>query len=254
MKKYSLLATIFVLSILLIGCGEGGKTSGTGTQGEPGAPTGTETPTETASSGKEILNIIAFPFSMEESEYSDEGEEPDMGQVNIPIEALSEIQEKSYEGEEELKAFADYIEGEFGIKLDNRWSVTSHFYDQEQTCGMLQFKYWIGSIQTNKSILFNIDNRVANMVLTGCLDGSVDEDNLTKRMQLFEEKYEQEKRELEKNEKFLNETVNYTYYYHTNKLKYTYNLFFFNEIGVINNEYGTECYIDEDGNAVDIRR
>ena len=42
-----------------------------------------------------------------------------------------------------------------------------------------------------------------------------------------------------------------TYFYGTDKLVYCYNVFFsYGEHGVINNDWGTQCYINEEGEAV----
>ena len=54
-----------------------------------------------------------------------------------------------------------------------------------------------------------------------------------------------EKYPLGENEKFLDETAAYTYDYSTEKLIYTYNLFFEEAGGVINNSIGCEYEIPE---------
>ena len=69
-------------------------------------------------------------------------------------------------------------------------------------------------------------------------------------MQLFETKYVQEQYQLKDGEKFVDETVYYAYYYDTSDLVYFYVVFFSDEDGIINNSYGTICFIDENGNAV----
>ncbi len=200
------------------------------------------------SNGKELLRIQRFS---EEDEDNTNLIEPETRQISIAYDTLPEMPVQKYDENDDLKAFTDFIKDELGITIDEHWTVLTHFYDSDMTVGMLKFQYWIGNISTNKTILFNLDNGKADMVLYSMLNESTDENGLLERVRLFEERYEQEKRELKKGEVFVSEDVTYSYYYDTGNLVYTYTLFFsYGEDGVINNEYGTECYIDENGCAL----
>ena len=68
---------------------------------------------------------------------------------------------------------------------------------------------------------------------------------------MFRQRYEQERPVLVDDEHLEEEKISYTYYYGTDKLVYCYNVFFsYGEHGVINNDWGTQCYINEEGEAV----
>ena len=238
MRKCTQLIAILTILLLLAGCSSSNQSTNVGSETIP-------------SSGvqKEILKIQSFAETMvDESNYC----EPDVRQITINYDSLSEIENKQYEGDDQLRIFAEFIDEELGIQLNDKWTVLTHFYDDEKTVGMVKFQYWIGNISTNKCITFNVDHGKANMVLYTCLEVSVDEESLLTRIPLFEARYEQEKLELKDDQQLIDETVSYAYYYNTGNLMYTYNVFFkYGEEGVINNEYGTECYIDENGYAVE---
>ncbi len=231
MKKTTILAICLAMLAVIVGC----------TKQEAGSGTG-------SSSNKELLRIRSFELSEQEAPGA---VQPQIRQVDIPAEGLIETSEQPYRDDMGLDAFADHIKTEFGIGIDERWHVTVHFYDEERTQGFVRFKYTIGDILTNRSILFHIDSGKAVSVFTGCLDGDVDEEDLTNRIRLFEERYEQEKLRLKDGEELVGETAYYTYYYNLGLLQYTYNVFFRYGDGIINNDWGTECYIDENGAAFD---
>lgn len=251
MKNYIPFVLLFAVLLSLVGCTNGAQTTNTESETNQSSSTNSESETNQSSrTQREILKIRSFAESM-----GDESSliEPEVRQISISYDSLSEIETRKYDGEDQLHVFAKYIEDELGIQLSDKWTVLAHFYDEEKTVGMVKFQYWIGNISTNKCVTFNVDHGTANMVLFTCLDESIDEDSLLARIPLFEARYEQEKLEVKDGQKLIDETISYAYYYNTANLMYTYNVFFqYGEEGVINNEYGTECYIDENGYAVDI--
>lgn len=143
---------------------------------------------------------------------------------------------------EEMK---DQLRKDFpDLNLDG-WQMMIHYYDEEKTAGILQLRYQIGRIITTRAVSAHIsDGRITAMYYTD-MDGEAEEADLLRRVQTFEEMYEQEKYPLGENEKFLDETATYTYDCSTEKLIYTYNLFFEEESGVINNSIGCEYEIPE---------
>ena len=239
MRKYTQIIAILTILLLLAGCSNGNQSTNAGSETVP-----------SSSVQKDILKVQPFNETMvDESNLC----EPEVRQICLTYDSISEIENKKYDGGEQLHVFAEYIEDELGIQLSDKWTVLAHFYDEEKTVGMVKFQYWIGNIGTNKCVTFNVDHGTANMVLFTCLDESIDEDSLLARIPLFEARYEQEKLELKDGQKLIDETISYAYYYNTGNLMYTYNVFFqYGEEGVINNGYGTECYIDENGYAVEV--
>ncbi len=170
--------------------------------------------------------------------------------ISLEYADVPEIRYQYYSDGCGAEIFADYVRNDLGIELDSRWKVFVHYYDEEQTFGMAEFLYTIGDIDTNKSIIFNLNDGVADTVYCKYLDMETDEGDLLRRVDEFKARYQQEKRSLREGEVFESETENFTYYYNNGKLLYSYNLFFSYGDGFINNDYGTECFIDENGYAV----
>ena len=189
---------------------------------------------------RQVLNIKLEP------------NEPNTKKENIKYSNLPEIKEKQYDNDTYLKVFTDYINKVFNIKIDSKWKVFAHYYDVNKTVGMVEFHYTIGNIDTNKSIIFNLNSGIVDIVYYKYLDSKVDEKELLNRVKLFNNKYIQEKRALKDDEKFYGETTKYVYYYGVDKLLYSYQLFFkYGELGVINNDYGTTYIINKDGSIGD---
>ena len=177
-----------------------------------------------------------------------EPNKPKFNNINLKFNYKEELNE-NYNNNPELSIFTDYISKTFNIKIDNRWHIVVHYYTEDKTLGMVEFLYTIQNINTNKCIIFNLENGIANIVYYKYLDKKVDEEDLLNRVKLFESKYVQEKKELKNDEKFVDEKTNYTYYWGVDKLVYSYNLFFsYGEHNVINNDYGTEYIINKSGN------
>ena len=201
----------------------------------------------TSGSVKEILKVQYLPIvELQQTE-------PTVENANLEYSNLVEIIGERYSYNQELQVFAEYIKNNYKIELNSSWEVFVHFYDMDQTVGMVQFQYFIGTgddeIGTNKSIIFNLNNGKVDMIFHSCLDGITDESALLSRVSSFKSKYEQEKYQLKDGEKFVSETVNYTYDYDTGDFVYCYAVFFSYD-GIINNDYGTTCLIDEDGNVI----
>lgn len=203
---------------------------------------------------KELLKIQFFPiFESEQLENLEEEQaKPTVEHVDIAYSNLVEMDGNRYAGNPELQVFSDYIKQNFSIVLDNNWKVYAHYYDMDKSVGMVKFQYFIGEdeIGTNKCIVFNLNNGKADMIFHTCLDGIADEKALQDRVSSFKTKYEQEKYQLKAGEVFETEITYYSFNYNTGDLSYCYNIFFSYDDGIINNEYGTECFIDQDGNAI----
>ena len=172
MKKYMTFIIALATLFLLAGCTNGRQTTNT---------------------NKEILKIQSFE---EPTEYESNLSEPDVKQIDIDCGPVSEMESQKYDGADQLHVFVEYIEKEFGIQIDDKWTVLIHFYDDERTVGMIKFQYWIGNIGTDKCITYNLEQGKSDTVFYTHLDESVDEESLLARVQIFEERYEQEKREL----------------------------------------------------------
>ena len=189
---------------------------------------------------RQVLNIELEP------------NEPNIKKENFKYLNLPEIKEKQYDNDINLKVFTNYINKTFNIKIDSKWKVFVHYYDVNKTVGMVEFYYTIENIDTNKSIIFNLNNGIVDIVYYKYLDKKVDEKELLNRIKIFSNKYVQEKKVLKNDEKFYDEATKYVYYYGVDKLVYSYQLFFkYGELGVINNDYGTTYIINKDGSIGD---
>ncbi len=195
---------------------------------------------------KEILPLQYMPVSDEELE----PEPPSFEEISLDCPEVPEIRQTRYGLDIGLDVFADFIAERFGIYTDANWKVFVHYYDDLRTGGMAEFLYTVGEIDTNKAVIFQIEYDKAVRVYYKNLDQTADENGLLERVDMFRQRYEQERPVLSGDEHMEEEKFSYTYYYGTDKLVYCYNAFFsYGEHGVINNDWGTQCFIGEDGQA-----
>ena len=200
--------------------------------------------------GKMILKLQRFDFSSEvDNEYESsmvmKNEIVNITGIkfeNIEKGMLSEYKEK-------YSKIIEYIKSKYPDFDNQKWSIMVNMYAADDGNGIIKLNYQIKNmIDTNKSILFTINNNVINRVTFINIDFNVDEDKLVNLINEFENNIFQEKKEFAKNEEFFKEDVTYSYYYNTEELRYTYQLYFYERYGndrVINNEYGTECIINK---------
>ena len=134
-----------------------------------------------------------------------------------------------------------------GIDSWDGWQMMIHYYNEEETEGLLQLRYAIKDrIITNKAVTCAIEGGKINDLYLTEIDGNADEEDLLKRVKKFAESTEQERYQFKENEEFIEETVQYTYNYANEALVYVYNLFFYEGEGdmrVINNSLGSEYLI-----------
>ena len=237
MKKTTKLLICLILAVCLIGCGEAKNDPESGDNVTETQDT-TENPTQ-----KELLPLTYRPWS--EFEQSD----PTERSVSIPYGELSENKGAPYSYSEELKPFVDYMRSEFSIETDEKWTVFVHFSTVDKSYGIVEFKYNIGNIATSKHVIFNLNGGKADMVFYTSLDKNTDEAALISRVETFLSKYEQEKREFDDGTAFFDEHINFNYNYDYDELTYSYALFFTDQNGLIDNEWGTSCLITESGDA-----
>ncbi len=136
------------------------------------------------------------------------------------------------------------------VEINSSWKVTVHYYDADKTVGMVKFIYTVGEISTNRSIVFNINAEKFDTVSYKCLSEEIDESDLLDRLNKFNNKYVQGKRQLQEGETFYEEQTDFIYYIHSDTLVYSYAYYFQYNEGIINNDWGTELVIDKNGNAV----
>lgn len=174
--------------------------------------------------------------------------------INLKHTTLKEQLSTKYNNEREFDVLAQYIKDNFNIEINNNWKVYVHYYDTEKTSGIVEFTYSVGEINTNRSFSFTINNSKYDKVSYKCLTENIDEKNLIDRVNIFKEKYVQEKKDLSDDEVFFEENTNYMYYINADKLIYSYTYFYkYDEAGFINNDWGTIRLIDENGNAILLR-
>lgn len=257
-KLLPISAVLAVFLLILPGCSGGEKKdtqptaeqSQTETTGQPrneaqGQP---QSQTQGENTKKEALPLVNFT----QTEFSQtESAEITVGELNIPANGLSELPEQKYESREELKTLEEYIENVFSVELNENWSITVHYFDDAQTAGMVRLRYDIGEIKTNKAFTFSVENGRIVSVFSSCIADEADEQALLDRINRFGEYYEQEKYEPKNGETLTDETTDFSYFYNTGELRYTYNVFFTYADGFINNDYGTEVSIDENGRVLD---
>ncbi len=171
-----------------------------------------------------------------------ESQKKDFPKLNVN---LTETELKRYETTEELINLEKIIFSELNISLDESWKYYIHFYDEEKANGQINFTYYIGSeIETTKTITIPIENNSVHSVSYAYLDKNVNESNLLEKLTHFKATTIQEKYNLSAGETFLEEKVIYTYNYKNDSLIYTYNLFFKDEMQLINNDIGCEYIIE----------
>lgn len=189
-----------------------------------------------------------------DSEYLTDGQEMVMAEVDYIEITLSETSYTKYT-DGVLPELVSLINHQYPNVLNSNWEYMVHFYDEQQTTGLVQFRYVINNeILTDKSITFHYENSVINSVAYSNISKTVDEDDIVSRVATFKEKHTQEQKKLKSDEEFIKETIQYSYDYDADKLMYTYNLFFYKgqyELKIIDNETVTEYFIDEKGNAID---
>lgn len=189
-----------------------------------------------------------------DSEYLTQSQEMVMAEVDYIEVELSETEFTKYT-EGVLPELVSLINHHYPNVLNSNWEYMVHFYDEQQTTGLVQFRYVINSeILTDKSITFHYENGVINSVAYSNVSKTIDEDDIVSRVATFKENHIQEQKKLKNDEEFIKETVQYSYDYDADKLIYTYNLFFYKgqyELKIIDNETVTEYFIDENGNAID---
>ena len=254
MQKIILMVLCFMFVLLLVGCG----TTNRQIENDPISNNSEEHTVnlpvpDVSENGKKLLKLQFFPIIPEEQLriLGEEQATPTVEAVDIAYSDLMEIDGKPYSDNPELQVFSDYIKETYNIALDKNWKIFVHFYDMDKTVGMVKFQYLIGEeIETNKCIVFNLNQGKADSIFYTCLDGTADEDALLDRVSSFKEKYEQEQYQLKDGEKLEAEITYYFFNYYRGDLSYCYNVLFSYNNGLINNDYGTECFIDKAGNAM----
>lgn len=231
------LITALVCAVLLLSAAACGSESVT--------PEPTAAPTAQPTEQKKILKLESCPYLEIEST------EPTVESVNIPYDSLAELNTVGVSDNPGLTVFVDHIRDKFGIDIDDNWHVLVHFYTDDMSCGMVEFQYYIGDIGTDRHFLFNLNNGVADQLYYANIDCYTDEQALKDAVAAFNAKYEQEKYQLKGDEELESETVSYTYNYKSGALVYCYNVFFYYGADhVINNDFGTMCFIDRNGDVV----
>lgn len=115
--------------------------------------------------------------------------------------------------------------------------------------GYIIFIYYIDDIiSTNRAITFSIEDGYINNISYSYLDTYVNEIEILYRYNYFINHYKQEKGYVLDYINYYtidDDKTNYGYNFGNGKITYTYNIFYkMNDLGVINNDCGTELYIE----------
>ncbi len=141
--------------------------------------------------------------------------------------------EKYYDN---LKIFLDYIQNNFNIEINNKWKVQINKISNDY--GLVRFVYYInGYISTNKAITFSVNDKKVEKVYYSFINENLDESVIINKVKKFKNNIVQEKKKLNKDETLIEEKTTYDYNYRTNKITYTYCLYFQNGYGIVNNDY-----------------
>lgn len=171
--------------------------------------------------------------------------------ANTKINKLEEVIDLFYEKgiNDEIDKIVIFINKKYPYLVDNNWSYSINYFDEEKTSGIIKFSYMINKeIYTNKGIVCSIENDIVSIISYTNINYDSDEDIIKEQKEEFSKNTIQEKKKLNKNEEFIKETTYYTYYYNIDKLVYTYNLFYYDimdDIKIINNSTISEYYVEE---------
>lgn len=203
-------------------------------------------PNEVTENKKELLKLVHF--SELESTKEDTSAEFEEKEIKISNISFSEIEIKPYEKEKELDRIVKFIKKDCNIDINNKWKYYVHYVDddEQQKWGYIVFIYYFNDvISTNRAITFSIQKNEIVKVSYSYLNEKVDEEKFIKKYQKFLNTYEQEKvNVLGDNYEIDGDITTYKYNYRTNRLIYTYNIFYRQkDIGIINNDYGTQVEI-----------
>ncbi len=155
----------------------------------------------------------------------------------------------TYYSNGDLKEVIDFISKRYPNVINSKWQYNIHYYDNNKETGVLLFRYVINKdILTNKAITCSIENDKITVISYTNIKGSIDENLIINKKELFENSTTQEKKILKENEKFIKEDIVYEYIYNLNKLIYEYNLFYYEKHGdqkVINNSTVSSYFVDD---------
>ena len=155
----------------------------------------------------------------------------------------------TYNNNEEIKDIVEIIKDKFNITIDNSWKYYIHYPSSDLSFGYITFSHYIDNIiATNKYISFNINNGVIDEISYAYLDKSINENEVLYRYNYFINHYKQEKGFVQDYEEYYTiagEKTLLNYSYVNNKLCYTYNILYqYKGVGAINNDWGTELYVE----------
>ena len=208
------------------------------------------------SNSKITLKLQHFDLSLEKTEDDIEYEKTmvikneSMNISGIKFENIDKGMLSVYQ--DKYRKVIEYIKKKYPSFDATKWNIMVNMFAVDDGNGIIKFNYQIKDIiDTNKSIVFTINNNIINKVSFINMDFETNEEELIKLVNNFKNKTIQEKKEFLENEEFLSEDITYSYRYNTDELIYTYQLYFYQQYGdnpedrVINNEYGTEYIINK---------
>ena len=155
----------------------------------------------------------------------------------------------TYNNNEEIKDIVEIIKDKFNITIDNSWKYYIHYPSSDLSFGYITFSHYIDNIiATNKYISFYINNGVIDKIAYAYLDKSINENEVLYIYNYFINHYKQEKGFVQDYEEYYTiagEKTLLNYSYVNNKLCYTYNILYqYKGVGAINNDWGTELYVE----------
>lgn len=196
---------------------------------------------------KFLLNLIYY----EDNDVNNPAAEYKEISCNYKIDVNSYVETENviYNNDSYLDDIVGIIKDKLGVDIDSSWRYFIHYPNEDMSFGYIMFTYYIDDIiSTNRVITFYIKNGYIYKITYSYLDTYINENEILYRYNYFINHYKQEKG-------YVLDYINYytidddkTFYrynFGNSKITYTYNIFYkMNYLGIINNDWGTELYIE----------
>lgn len=155
---------------------------------------------------------------------------------------------KTYENDSKVEELVTIIRNDFNIIISNKWKYYIHYYDKDKKFGTITFIYYINNIiGTNRAIHFIIDDGIIDKISYSHLNEYLNEEELLYSYNYFINHFIQERGVIDRFKNYytiVKDEFHYNYNFKNKKLKYTYQIFYRYPAGVIDNDWGTEIYIE----------
>ena len=155
---------------------------------------------------------------------------------------------KTYENDSKVEELVTIIKNDFNIIISNKWKYYIHYFDKDKKFGTITFIYYINNIiGTNRAIHFYIADGIIDEISYSYLNEYLNEEELLYSYNYFINHFIQERGVIDRFKNYytiVKDDFHYNYNFKNKKLKYTYQIFYRYPAGAIDNDWGTETYIE----------